>query len=332
MTSKTPNNPVDPEIEELIVQMGLPVQVKQTINSVYLPIAHWIARKYRDAKKPLFIGVNGAQGSGKTTFCALLAPILRNQCRLRAAYLSIDDIYHTRATRQRLAHDVHPLCEIRGVPGTHDIELAHRLFEHVLNRSEGEQVLIPRFDKARDDRKPEEDWDSTTEAIDVIFLEGWCVGCPPLPPWDGPYNERERREDPDGTWMKWSIQCLESEHRSLFQRLDGQIFIAVPSMETVRKSRWLQEQKLRKQIETQGIPDGELPGLMTQEQVTDYVALFERYTEHMLERMPGVSDVVITRDDALSYALEQLPVIGKPRESQTTPSRIPNTPKRTPTR
>ena len=100
MKSNTPNTLLDHGIKELIVQMGLPDQVQQTITSVYLPTAHWIARKSKNARKPLFIGVNGAQGSGKTTFCALLTPVLKRQCGLNAVYLSIDDIYHTRSTRQ----------------------------------------------------------------------------------------------------------------------------------------------------------------------------------------------------------------------------------------
>ena len=42
---------------------------------------------------------------------------------LGVAVLSLDDLYLTRAQRQRLALDVHPLLATRGPPGSHD--LAH---------------------------------------------------------------------------------------------------------------------------------------------------------------------------------------------------------------
>jgi len=289
------------------MKYGLPVQVEDSKHTIYHPVARWIRNKTPEVEGPLFIGVNGAQGSGKTTFCALLSSVLLHDFGLHSVSMSIDDIYHTRAIRNQLGKEVHPLCKIRGVPGTHDVGLAHRVFDQAAKASDSDPLLIPRFDKALDDRQPKNRWDVISTPPDVVLFEGWCVGCPPLHPWTGPFNDREEREDPEGIWSKWSSNCLENEHRPLFQRLDSLIFIGVPSMETVRKSRWLQEKKLWEKMQNRNDETAHLPGLMTEEAVTEYIALFERYTEHMLAHMPALADTVIMRDSEFRYTLKHLP-------------------------
>ena len=39
------------------------------------------------------------------------------------AVLSIDDFYLTKAERNQLAQNIHPLLVTRGVPGTHDVQM-----------------------------------------------------------------------------------------------------------------------------------------------------------------------------------------------------------------
>ncbi|PTT43253.1 kinase, partial [Stenotrophomonas sp. HMWF022] len=72
----------------------------------------------RSGDPPLILGLCGAQGSGKSTIAARLAKQVE-----RSAILSLDDLYLTRAERQKLARAVHPLFATRGVPGTHDVAL-----------------------------------------------------------------------------------------------------------------------------------------------------------------------------------------------------------------
>ena len=100
-------------------------------------------------------------------------------------------------------------------------------------------------------------------------------------------------------------ECLETEYGSLFSQLDALLFIAVPSMETVRESRWLQEKKLRDSMARNGDAEA-LVGLMTREEVLDYVELFERYTEHMLRTLPELADVHICRDPDFRYTVERV--------------------------
>ncbi len=288
-------------------ELGIPVVGTELLENVYLPTTGWLVEQCRMAKRPLLVGVNGAQGSGKSTFCYFLSRLLADTANLRVVTLSIDDVYLTRSDRDSLGDSIHALCRIRGVPGTHDLELTNRTFDQLLSAQAGDTVLIPRFDKACDDRCPESAWDKADGPVDLVLFEGWCVGCPDLPAWTGPYNAREAREDAEGVWARWSDRHLTSGYRALFERLDYQIMIQVPSMDTVREGRWLQERKLRKKHMDAGADLTTLSGLMTRSEVLDYVALFERHTEYMLEVLPSLSDVLIRRNDALEFSLVRIP-------------------------
>src|SRR3954466_2944665 len=74
------------------------------------------------ASIPFILGISGLQGSGKSTLAAGLIDAARAR-GWSAVALSLDDVYLTRAGRERLARDVHPLLLTRGVPGTHDLAL-----------------------------------------------------------------------------------------------------------------------------------------------------------------------------------------------------------------
>jgi len=56
------------------------------------------------------IGVAGAQGSGKSYQCRILS--MANQPRF--AHFSLDDVYRSRAEREELATETHPLFITRG--------------------------------------------------------------------------------------------------------------------------------------------------------------------------------------------------------------------------
>ena len=55
------------------------------------------------ADRPPLIAIVGAQGCGKTTLAREAA------ARFGAAQISIDDVYLTRAEREAMAREVHPL-------------------------------------------------------------------------------------------------------------------------------------------------------------------------------------------------------------------------------
>lgn len=229
----------------------------------------------------LVLGISGAPGSGKSTLCRTLEDRLAHE-GLRAVTLSLDDLYLTAAERRRLARNVHPLCGVRGTAGTHDVALGIRTITALRQASPQDRTPLPRFDKATDDRHRETD--AVRGRPDVLLFEGWLVGVPPAPPWTGPTNEREAREDPDGDWARWSLRALSTDYPPLWRLLDGLLFIEVPSYEAVLEGRWRQEEALRARRPDAG-------GTMTRAEVDAFMALFERLTCHANEVMPELADL-----------------------------------------
>ena len=161
---------------DTVATLGLPQEVLSSRATIYEPVAAWLAALQRREARPLVIGVNGAQGSRKSTFCALLAPLLSEVYGLRTVVLSIDDVYQTRKARHELAKRIHPLCAVRGVPGTHDVPMTHDLLDRLTEGVHQASVAIPRFDKAADDRSPPRRMGCRRRSRRRHSLRGWCVG------------------------------------------------------------------------------------------------------------------------------------------------------------
>jgi len=230
------------------------------------------------ARRPLVIGLCGAQGSGKSTVAATVVARLQAN-GIAAATLSLDDLYLTRDARLALAATVHPLLATRGVPGTHDAALGLALFAAF---DRGEAVRLPRFDKRADDRAPESDWMPVAAGLDVLIFEGWCVGAVPQRSADlaAPVNALERNEDADGRWRAHVNAALANhDYRALFARTDRLILLAAPGFDVVRG--W------RMEAERRG------GGPMRDRDVDRFVAHYERLTRFILAEMPARADLVI---------------------------------------
>src|SRR5690606_28852188 len=105
-------------------------------------------------------------------------------------------------------------------------------------------AALPRFDKATDDRAPMRR--IVEPPIDVVLLEGWCVGAVPQPAeaLAEPVNALERDADPDGVWRSEVNRRLATDYAGLFGRLDLLVMLKVADFDAVRANRLLQEQKL----------------------------------------------------------------------------------------
>jgi len=211
-----------------------------------LLIDHIVSARNR-CGRPVVIGLCGAQGSGKSTTAGRLAATLAAGGRTTAV-LSIDDFYLTRAERAVLAAGIHPLLATRGVPGTHDTKLMMQTLLNLLNPGAADTVAIPRFDKSCDDRVPQAQWTQQRGPVEVVLLEGWCVGARPQPQdaLISPINDLERLEDADGRWRRYVNQRLESDYADLFRLLDMRILLRSPDFETVYSWRAQQEAGLRR--------------------------------------------------------------------------------------
>lgn len=128
--------------------------------------------------RPLFVGLQGPQGSGKSHLCARLPGAL---APIRAAVLSIDDLYlpHAQLARVAREHPSNTLLSGRGQPGTHDVALGVRTFE-ALRGADG-TASVPVFDKSL--HAGEGDRVEPVQVplpVDVVIVEGWCMGFYPL--------------------------------------------------------------------------------------------------------------------------------------------------------
>lgn len=242
---------------------------------------------------PLLVAVNGCQGSGKTTLCAYLCALLEAQYGLRALSLSLDDFYLTRAQREALGAGVHPLLGTRGVPGTHDMALLGNTLDALLAPDCDTPVPVPRFDKARDDRRPRKEWDEVAGGVDLILLEGWCLGARPQSAGElvQPINELERDEDSDGRWRNYVNAALRRDFLPLYERVDEWVMLQAPSFACVHNWRLEQEQKLRRQNAGTG------EGLMTEAQLARFIQYYQRLTGHCLKRLPARVNYLYTLDE-----------------------------------
>ncbi|MCZ6501729.1 MAG: kinase [Gammaproteobacteria bacterium] len=232
---------------------------------------------------PIIVGVSGAPGSGKSTLAAMLVNVLQQVGGFRTAVLALDDFYRTREERERMAIDIHPLFAVRGVPGTHDMALLNRVIESI---RAGEVTMHPVFNKAEDDR--DEEW-RTVEPLDVLVLEGWCLGA--IPQAESslaiPVNELEETRDPDGRWRRRVNTELASADYQWASNCDINTFLAVPDMDSVFRWRLQQEQSLS-------------PGarVMNEAGVREFIMYYERITRAMLKDLPGRVEITLFLDKA----------------------------------
>lgn len=275
--------------EQFLQQQVLPADYLDQAGHWFDPVAARLAVHRDGASCPLVVGINGAQGSGKTTLSDYLCQWLVQEAGLRALSLSIDDVYLTRLQRQRLAAQVHPLFSTRGVPGTHDITLLLQTLEALGSAAETLPVAVPRFDKARDDRAPAEQWPRVQPPLDVILLEGWCLGASPQTEADlsQPCNALERTEDSEGRWRRHANDCLAGDYARLHQRVDVWLMLRAPSFDEVLRWRTEQERKL-------AAARGPVAGTRVMDAVAlaRFVQHYERLTRHCLATLAPRMDVV----------------------------------------
>jgi D-glycerate 3-kinase len=266
-----------------ITRNSLPEHYLQQASIWFDPIVETLIEHHKGAQRTLVIGINGCQGSGKTTLADYLCTSLEER-GLKSVAISIDDFYLTRKQRQQLASDVHPLLSTRGVPGTHDLELALDTLQRLSQN--GGEVKIPKFDKAQDERFPIEQWEQVEAPIDIIILEGWCVGITAEVEEAllEPVNALESLQDSDGSWRRYINQQLVTNYPELWELIDRLIMLQAPSFSCVYSWRLEQEDKLAQALNIPGMKSHN--HIMAAAEIQQFIQHYERLTRHSLKYLP----------------------------------------------
>ena len=259
----------------------------------YVPLGIWVEQRLadREGSEPFVLGINGAQGTGKSTLADLICKYLAVAHDRSTVVLSIDDLYLTRAQRQALAKDVHPLLATRGVPGTHDVELGLSVIRLLKSLEQGQSVLVPRFDKSTDDRFAESEWTEVTGPVDLIIFEGWCVGSESVSDEEllTAINDLETSEDLNGSWRRYVNQQLKENYPPLFEMLDALVFLSALDFDCVLRWRTEQEEKLAAGASAR--ETRAMTHVMTQTQIERFIQHYERITRQNLVSLATRADV-----------------------------------------
>nr|VFJ57392.1 MAG: glycerate kinase [Candidatus Kentron sp. DK]VFJ68083.1 MAG: glycerate kinase [Candidatus Kentron sp. DK] len=224
--------------------------------------------------------------SHKSDRLLLLQWLLERQ-GVRVAVLSIDDLYLGRARRAELSERVHPLLKTRGVPGTHHVGLGIRTLQALCH---GEEIILPRFNKAEDNPYPAYRWPKQTNPVDLVLFEGWCVASRPQPEpcLHVPINRLEAEKDPQGIWRGYVNRQLGGPYQELFRFLDYLIVFETPDFSWVYHWRKKQEDHLKKTQSGSRIMD--------EPTLACFVRHFERITRHNGATLPAHADIRLTLD------------------------------------
>ena len=277
-------------LARFLQEASLPDSVAFNFMRWHAGVTQSLAQRAKTADTPPLIGFSGCQGSGKSTLVALMAKVMREVYGVSTVVLSLDDFYLTKAARAALAESIHPLFATRGVPGTHDLALLNETISAL--RQPSGAVPVPAFDKALDDRTEIVHWRQVSAPVQLILLEGWCVGLLPQSEseLESPINPMEAEQDPSLVWRREVNRQLANGYAHLFGELDALLLLQAPSFDAVFEWRWQQEQRLSEQFQ-QDHPDRPDP-TMSRSEVADFILHYQRLTEHGLKTLPDRADFV----------------------------------------
>jgi len=258
------------------------------IKFFLIPVCFWISKRVKK-NKPLMIGLAGGQGSGKTTISSILTLILQKYFRLNVFKISIDDFYKTRKDRRLLSKKKHPLLMTRGVPGTHDIDLMLSFFKKIKDKN-FKSLEVPTFNKAIDDRCSKSLWHKVKTKPDVVIFEGWCVGARAQlsSQLKKPINSLEKVYDQGAKWRIYVNNQLKNKYKTLFNQLDGLLYLKAKNFNLLREWRLKQERKLGVQTKNK-----KNLKIMSSGDVINFMQSYQRITQQMFKDALKSSSIIM---------------------------------------
>lgn len=278
-------------MKEVIVSSGKHSVYSSTeIHSVLTPLLQQLQSQYRRGKTQI-IGIQGGQGTGKTTLVHFLEHGLR-QSGYRVISFSIDDFYTSYAARKRLAkkYPENKFYQIsRGLPGTHRV---NDLLKVLKSLQAGKPTTLPVFDKSLHQAAGDisKKTISVTKRQDFVLFEGWCVGIPLVSSAAFiRYCQKGgillKKIDPLLVDHKVVLQFIK-EYQPLWKYLHYLVILQPTSLELHKKWRLQQEREL-KQKTGKG---------MTKKEIGEFVEPYLPFTYLCYEKMkPNVKILVNER-------------------------------------
>jgi D-glycerate 3-kinase len=266
----------------------------------YIPLAEEIKTHQNSAGDTYLVGINGSQGSGKSTLSDFLKDYLVETYGMNVVVMSLDDFYFSQLERQIVAADVHPLFLTRGVPGTHNMRQAKTVINAINHQ---QPTTIPRFNKATDNPHPISSWTKVSSKVDVMIYEGWCWGVDPQTSKQLklPINALEAIEDEQAVWRNHVNLQLSLHYKPLYSLMDKWVMLKASSFEDVYAWRLEQELKLNAAITNE-----EKSGIMDEQQIQRFIQHYQRLTEHALKTLPNSCDHVFELNSARAIIAHKL--------------------------
>ena len=290
-------------INSFINKNKLPTDFSVIAEGYFIPLAEEIKMHQSSAKTTYFVGINGSQGSGKSTLSAFIKDYLTENYDMKVVVMSLDDFYLSRIERQIIATDVHPLFTTRGVPGTHNMHQAKSVMHNLKHQ---QPTTIPRFNKATDNPHPISSWSKVSCAVDIVIFEGWCWGVEPQTSKQlkQPVNGLEAIEDDNAAWRNHVNLQLSLHYKPLYSLMNKWVMLKAPCFEDIYAWRLEQEQKL---IAATTFNDkNDTQGIMNEQQIQHFIEHYQRLTEHSLDTLPNTCDHVFELNHERSISAHKL--------------------------
>lgn len=268
-------------IQEQLLELTNKKFSKIYIQNYICPIFEYII----SSNKKKFL-ISGAQGIGKSTLLKILEKNLKIFYNKKILSLSLDNYYLTKKQRIILSKKIHPLLLTRGVPGTHDTTTLLR------NIKKFEQskypIKLPIFNKLTDDQSKK--FKLAKSASDILLLEGWCCGCPPLL---NSYlfqniNSLEKEKDRNKEWRKFYNKKLKKQYAQIFNRFEAKFYLKPPSFSYIANWRLKQEKMMRSRNK-----NGKA---MDKKEILEFISYYEKITKWMMKKMPYMAELTIEVD------------------------------------